>query len=1030
MMVGGRLDRPPANWLSRFFTPRVEESPRLRVLTLVSLWLACLGLAWVGGDLRLSLFGGSLGSLGYWLGWRWRHQRSLARSLLIVSAVIAVSVYMRSQMMDVFNSNWLPVGHFIVLVQAAASFESRTRGGLYAGLVLSGTVLFFASQQAFQATFGIFVVGFVVVLPGFLTLTFLEDGIRDAKVHWTHHRPVRSSMLPYWLGVACTVFILSGLAFWLMPKGQIGLSGPTELTVLPYSGQSFEQKFVQLESIPKKLGSFSNAEDVAALATDGITQVIDDQDLDQRQLVFQSQEETNPQAIGSGSATLNEGHSGLGSFAFGTVQGMASLQASNETVLFVRTKVTGYWLGRTLERFDGRSWSAQPDNRTLFPSSNQDGVWYVRDNLNRGFRNFYQQTFYLQQDSPETIYTGYQAVRISTLAGSVNGNGGQRNSSYRVLSAYPEHSTERLRQDKTWVASPRLIFTPPDSRHVLSILSGQITDGAASDFERVERIVGYLRQERTFVPGWPKTLTTSANLDEFLIDGQPGDAMDYATATVMLARASGLPARIAVGYLPGVRDPLSGAYQVRLNDAHAWAEIYFADHGWVPFDSSPRGNIASVGASVAKTGYFFNAGVGDAVVGAVKSAPAQLVDVALDLNQSQSGIYMDGGINTGLSGSEELLCPSLQDSPAPLLDLFPPRGQLGEVVTQCFLHRGSGAQAQVRGGLFPCPVPDRLGSIEIRTVSRQAHQSQAQAGGSQVGTQGVTMMDWSVVPDDVQWSGVLIPQLLQEGSGGLGVAVPLQFHNLHLAGLQAHRRIIAGLFAPPGAARIYQRRLSLEHPFPPQVRIRSEMGLISEEDLCPHLLCLGQQRGIRRHEGFPLGFVGLKEMLLWPLQDKTQAVEVVQATAAGQRVPEAFLDKSPHHFPVPIRQVDACLFGQRLDRSLQLGLPVSVEDGGEPPDCSKARAVGPPVPKAVTHMPMVWESRSSASATADAVQPKAKSQSACHRSRSRGVDARYMRLRTSPTSSCHRSRSCAMSLIPNTTATLLPLQTNAAPFQV
>ena len=150
-----------------------------------------------------------------------------------------------------------------------------------------------------------------------------------------------------------------------------------------------------------------------------------------------------------------------------------------------------------------------------------------------------------------------------------------------------------------------------------------------------------------------------------------------------------------------------------------------------------------------------------------------------NLNQSRSGIYMDGGINTGLSGSEELLCPSLQDSPAPLLDLFPPRGQLGEEVTQFFLHGGSGAQAQVRGGLFPCPVSDRLGSIEIRTVSRQAHQSQAQAGGSRVGTQGVTMMDWSVVPDDVQWSGVLIPQLLQEGSGGLGVAVPLQFHNLH-----------------------------------------------------------------------------------------------------------------------------------------------------------------------------------------------------------------------------------------------------------
>ena len=631
MMVGGKLDRPPTNWFSRFLTPRVEESPRLRVLTLASLWLACLGLAWVGGDLRLSLLGGGLGSLGYWLGWRWRHHRSLARSLLIVSAVIAVSVYMRSQMMDVFNGNWLPVGHFIVLVQAAASFESRTRGGLYADLVLSGTVLFFASQQAFQPTFGVFVVGFVVVLLGFLTLTFLEDSIRDAKVHWTHHRPVRSSMLPYWLGVACTVFILSGLAFWLMPKSQIGLAGPTELAVLPYSGQSLEQNYVAPEFSPKKLGSFSNGQDVAALATDGLTQVIDDQDLDQGHLELQTQEETNSQAIGSGSATLTEGHSGLGSFAFGTVEGMASLQASNETVIFVRTKVTSYWLGRTLERFDGRSWSSETQNRTLFQSRNQDGVWYVRENLNRGFRNFYQQTFYLQQDSPEAIYTGYQAVRISKLAGSVDGTGGQRDSSYRVLSAYPEHSTERLRQDKTWVASRSLILTPPEFTHRLTILSSQITDGAASDFERVERIVGYLRQERTFVPGWPKTLTTSANLDEFLIDGQPGDAMDYATATVMLARASGLPARIAVGYLPGVRDPLSGAYQVTRSDAHAWAEIYFADHGWIPFDSSPRGNIASVGAGVAKAGYFFNAGVGDTVVGAVKSAPAQLVNVALAL---------------------------------------------------------------------------------------------------------------------------------------------------------------------------------------------------------------------------------------------------------------------------------------------------------------------------------------------------------------------------------------------------------------
>ena len=84
----------------------------------------------------------------------------------------------------------------------------------------------------------------------------------------------------------------------------------------------------------------------------------------------------------------------------------------------------------------------------------------------------------------------------------------------------------------------------------------------------------------------------------------------------------------------------------------------------------------------------------------------------------------------------------------------------------------------------------------------------------------------------------------------------------------------------------------------------------------------------------------------------------------------------------------------------------------------------------LTHVPMVWGSRSSASATAEEAQPWAKSQRACHRSRSRGVGARYMRSRRSPTSSCRRSRSSTMSHIPNTTATRLLLQNTATPLRV
>ena len=80
---------------------------------------------------------------------------------------------------------------------------------------------------------------------------------------------------------------------------------------------------------------------------------------------------------------------------------------------------------------------------------------------------------------------------------------------------------------------------------------------------------------------------------------------------------------------------------------------------------------------------------------------------------------MDSATRTALVTPEELLCPRLQGCPTTVPDFFRPVGQLGEEVTQLFLHRSFGAQAQVRGDLFARPVPDRLGSIEIRTIPRR-----------------------------------------------------------------------------------------------------------------------------------------------------------------------------------------------------------------------------------------------------------------------------------------------------------------------
>ena len=56
---------------------------------------------------------------------------------------------------------------------------------------------------------------------------------------------------------------------------------------------------------------------------------------------------------------------------------------------------------------------------------------------------------------------------------------------------------------------------------------------------------------------------------------------------IMLARAAGIPARMAVGYLRGEAD--GDERVVRVSDAHAWPELSFPQLGWVRFEPTPGG---------------------------------------------------------------------------------------------------------------------------------------------------------------------------------------------------------------------------------------------------------------------------------------------------------------------------------------------------------------------------------------------------------------------------------------------------------
>jgi hypothetical protein len=78
--------------------------------------------------------------------------------------------------------------------------------------------------------------------------------------------------------------------------------------------------------------------------------------------------------------------------------------------------------------------------------------------------------------------------------------------------------------------------------------------------------------------------TTGSLLMDFLTNKE-GYCEQYASAMAFLVRAAGIPARVAVGF--GYGRDTDDYISVTNKDAHAWVEVYFSGHGWVPFDPTP-----------------------------------------------------------------------------------------------------------------------------------------------------------------------------------------------------------------------------------------------------------------------------------------------------------------------------------------------------------------------------------------------------------------------------------------------------------
>ncbi len=113
------------------------------------------------------------------------------------------------------------------------------------------------------------------------------------------------------------------------------------------------------------------------------------------------------------------------------------------------------------------------------------------------------------------------------------------------------------------------------------------SDGDAEIF--INRVLNWINQDTFSYTLKPPKLNSNI-VDRFLFDTKKGYCAHYAGAFVYLMRAAGIPARVVGGYLGGEINQIGQYILVHQFEAHAWAEVWLPERGWIRVD--PTASVA------------------------------------------------------------------------------------------------------------------------------------------------------------------------------------------------------------------------------------------------------------------------------------------------------------------------------------------------------------------------------------------------------------------------------------------------------
>jgi transglutaminase-like putative cysteine protease len=545
----------------------VEDSFIFRLFITITVIIGIASTVLVSEDgLLLGILTIALTIAGSYVSYQRRRSKNWWIKIIIsLSMLLAFGDFLRNVTENPYDAR-IPLANLLIWLQVLHSFDLPRRRDINYSLLVALILISVTATISRDLLFGAFLIAFII----FALLSMLYNNLSQHNIYKFEIK--RKTVIK--IGVPTILVTMLGMvvAFLIIPRNQA-----IKLKALPVS--------IKLPEMPNFTGQINS----------------------------KSSKEVQQQTLSNGTKvnTIKRNFNTNGYYGFSTELDLNFRgELSNEIVMKVRSSESSYWRGMAFDTYDGKSWK-------MTKPFEVNKVWAnippMRVKMSREVQKDITpkheliQTFYIEKEQSNLVFSSPYAdelyfpsnyVMVDQYGSIRSPVELQEGLTYSVISMVPEFevnkliNSEILPQPELIKAPKNYLQVPPLSDRVIA-LTKELTKKAKSNYEKVSILKNYLQETYPYDLSIPEFPENAETIDYFLFKQKRGYCEHFATSLAVMARIINIPTRLTTGFTPGRFNPITGYYEVKSADAHAWVEVYFPHMGWVSFDPTP-GAVSSM----------------------------------------------------------------------------------------------------------------------------------------------------------------------------------------------------------------------------------------------------------------------------------------------------------------------------------------------------------------------------------------------------------------------------------------------------